>query len=228
MTGIGAEAIRCASQSTRASSVRAVASSGGRASGSVTPVNRTKSRFGSRTAMSSAWSAAVRKPVRPDRLASTPKPVTSSGLCAAANGGRCAVIAAAVSGENSGITRPCALAASAMMSQEPPDRVSTPIRRPRGQRWYARAAPVISSSSRLATRMMLSWRSAASTTASSPATEPVWARAASRPAGLEPTFSATIGLPARSAFSAIRANPTGSPISSRNRQITRVASSSTR
>ena len=87
---------------------------------------------------------------------------------------------------------------------------------------------MISSSSRLATRMMLSWRSAASTTASSPATEPVWARAASRPAGLEPTFSATIGLPARSAFSAIRANPTGSLISSRNRQITRVASSSTR
>ena len=106
MTGIGAEAIRRASQSTRASSVRAVASSGGRASGSVTPVNRTKSRFGSRTAMSSAWSAAAQEAHPANRLASTPKPVTSSGLCAAANGGRCAVIAAAVSGENSWITRP--------------------------------------------------------------------------------------------------------------------------
>ena len=43
--------------------------------------------------------------------------------------------------------------------------------------------------------MMLSWRSAAPTTASSPATEPVCARAACWPAGLAPTFSATIGLP---------------------------------
>ena len=87
---------------------------------------------------------------------------------------------------------------------------------------------MVSSSSRLVTRMTLSWRSTASTTASSPATEPVCASAACCPAGLEPTFSATIGLPARSAFSATRANLAGSPISSRNRQITLVASSSTR
>src|ERR1700744_5812495 len=46
----------------------------------------------------------------------------------------------------------------------------------------------------LVTRMMLSWRRAASTTASSPTTEPVWARAACCPAGLEPTFRATIGF----------------------------------
>ena len=134
MTGIGAEPILIASHSTRVSSVRAASSSGGRASGSVTPENSTKSRFGSCTAMSSAWSTAVSGPFRPDRLASTPKPVTSSGLRAAANGGRCAPIAASVSAEKSGIATPCALAASAMMSQDPPDRVSTPIRRPRGQR----------------------------------------------------------------------------------------------
>ena len=76
--------------------------------------------------------------------------------------------------------------------------------------------------------MMFIWRNAALTTASSPATEPVWARAAFWPAGLEPTFSTTIGLPARSARSAALANLAGSPISSRNRQITLVASSSTR
>ena len=48
----------------------------------------------------------------------------------------------------------------------------------------------------LVTRMMLSCRSAASTTASSPATAPVCASAACWPAWLAPTFSATIGLPA--------------------------------
>ena len=85
-----------------------------------------------------------------------------------------------------------------------------------------------SSASRLVTRMTLSWRSAASMTASSPATEPVWASAACWPSGLEPTFSATIGLPAASARSAIRANRTGSPISSRNSAITLVAGSSIR
>jgi hypothetical protein len=67
-------------------------------------------------------------------LASTPKPVTSSGLCALANGGSSAAIAASVPAENSGMATPRASAASAMMSQAPPDRVSTPIRRPRGRR----------------------------------------------------------------------------------------------
>ena len=112
----------------------AVASSGGLASGRFTPENRMKSRLGSSTAMSSACSRAVSGPVLADRFASVPKPVTSSGLCAAANGGRCAAMAAAVRGAKSGIARPCALAASAMMSQEPPEVVTTPIRRPRGQR----------------------------------------------------------------------------------------------
>ena len=44
--------------------------------------------------------------------------------------------------------------------------------------------------------MMLSCRSAASTTASSPATAPVCASAACWPAWLAPAFSATMGLPA--------------------------------
>jgi hypothetical protein len=135
MTGIGEEAIRPASQSRRASIMLAMASSGGLASGRFTPLNRMKSRFGSSTAMSSACSRAVSGLVLADRLASVPKPVTSRGFCAAANGGRCALIAAAVGGANSGICRPCALAVSAMMSQEPPETVSTPIRRPRGHRW---------------------------------------------------------------------------------------------
>ncbi len=85
-----------------------------------------------------------------------------------------------------------------------------------------------SSSSMLVTRTTLSWRSTASTTASFPATEPVCASAACWPARLDPTFSATIGLPAWSAFSAARANFSGSPISSRKRQMTLVLSSSAR
>jgi hypothetical protein len=80
----------------------------------------------------------------------------------------------------------------------------------------------------LVTRMTLSWRSTESTTASSPATEPVWASAAACPAGLDPTLRAMTGLPAASARAAARANPAGSLTSSRNRQITLVSSSSTR
>ena len=78
------------------------------------------------------------------------------------------------------------------------------------------------------TRMTLSCLRTASTTASSPATDPVWASAAACPMGLDPTLTATIGLPARSAFSAAAANLTGSLISSRNRQMTLVSSSSAR
>ncbi len=80
----------------------------------------------------------------------------------------------------------------------------------------------------LVTRITLSWRSTAPTTASSPATAPVCASATWRPAGLTPALSTTIGLPARSARCAARANRAGSLICSRNRQITPVASSSMR
>ena len=227
MTGIGEDATRCANQSSRVSIIVAMASSGGRTAGSVRPPYRMKSRFGSSAAASSATSMAERA-VRVPRLASPPYPVTSSGLRALANGGSAGAIAACVCGEKSGIEMPCALAASAMMSHAPPDAVSTPIRLPRGALLPASSAAVVSSSSRLVTRMMFICRSAALTTASSPATEPVCASAACCPAGLEPTLSATIGLPAASARAAAWANLTGSPISSRNRQITLVASSSTK
>ena len=61
-------------------------------------------------------------------------PVTSSGLHATANVGRCALIAATVLAANGGIAMPCALARSAMIPQAPPEAVTTPIRRPRGHR----------------------------------------------------------------------------------------------
>ena len=227
MTGIGEDAIRCANQSSRASIAAAMASSGGRTSGRVRPVNRTKSRFGSSAAASSARSMADSGSAC-RRLASPPYPVTSSGLRALANGGRCAAIAASVPAEKSGISMPCALAASAMMSQAPPDAVSTPIRRPPRPAAVAEQRGGGEQFLEAVTRMMFSWRSAALTTASSPATEPVCASAACCPAGLDPTLSATIGLPAASARAAAWANRTGSPISSRNRAITLVASSSTR
>ena len=80
----------------------------------------------------------------------------------------------------------------------------------------------------LVTLITLYRRNTASTTASSPAIEPVCASAVAWPTGLDPDLSATIGLPARAASSAARANRSGSLISSRNRQITRVCSSATR
>src|SRR5580693_8834503 len=58
----------------------------------------------------------------------------------------------------------------------------------------------------LVTLITLNWRNTASTTASSPASEPVCASAATWPTGLAPALSATIGLAARAAFSAARAN----------------------
>ena len=87
---------------------------------------------------------------------------------------------------------------------------------------------MLSSSSMLATRITPSCRNTASTTASSPATEPVWASAATWPAGLEPVLSTTTGLPAVAACPAARVNRSGSLISSTNRQMTRVCSSSAR
>ena len=54
MTGMGEEAMRWASQSARLSIAAAMASSGGRTSGRLSPEYRTKSRFGSSTAASSA------------------------------------------------------------------------------------------------------------------------------------------------------------------------------
>ena len=131
---MGAEAIRPASQSSRPSSMLAMASSGGLASGRFTPENRMKSRLGSSTAMSSACSRAVSGPVLADRLASVPKPVTSSGLCAAANGGRCAAMAAAVRGANSGICQALRAGRVGDDVAGTAGGVSTPIRRPRGQR----------------------------------------------------------------------------------------------
>ena len=72
MTGIGAEAIRCASQVIRSSVAVARASSAGRASGRFAPENRMKSRLGSSAAMSSAWSIADIESFLPVRLASEP------------------------------------------------------------------------------------------------------------------------------------------------------------
>ncbi len=60
--------------------------------------------------------------------------MTSSGLRAGANDGRCSLIAAAVCGAKSGIVMPSSLDRSAMMSQAPPEAVRTPIRRPAGTR----------------------------------------------------------------------------------------------
>ena len=72
MTGIGAEAIRCASQSRRASIRLAVASSGGRASGRFTPENRMKSRLGVVDRDVERVVEGGQRPVLADRLASVP------------------------------------------------------------------------------------------------------------------------------------------------------------
>ncbi len=64
MTGIGAAAMRSPSQAARCASAAAAASSSGRSCGRFSPVNRTKSRPGSVTAASSAWSTAVSADVR--------------------------------------------------------------------------------------------------------------------------------------------------------------------
>jgi hypothetical protein len=131
MTGIGDDAIRWLSQASRSSMTVASRSSAGRASGTLTPENVTKSRPGSCTAASSARSIVVSVPVR---WLARPYPVTSSGLRAVANGGISSLMAAAVPAANGGITSPWSVARSAMMSQAPPEAVSTPIRRPRGHR----------------------------------------------------------------------------------------------
>ncbi len=64
MTGTGDDAIRRPSQATRSSSMLASVSSAGLTSGSVRPEKNTKSRPGSSTAASSAWSIAVSADVR--------------------------------------------------------------------------------------------------------------------------------------------------------------------
>ena len=105
MTGTGELEIRCATQATRASSAAASRSSGGRASGRLSPANSTRSRPGSPTAASSAWSTGVSTEVR--LLAST-YPVASSGLRTVANDGMCGAIASTVAAANGGMSRPCA------------------------------------------------------------------------------------------------------------------------
>ena len=229
MTGMGAEAIRPASQSTRVSSARAVVSSGGRASGRVSPANRTKSRFGSCTAASSAWSTAVSGPSLADRLASVPKPVTSSGLCAVANDGRCAPMAAAVSAENAGIWHAsragrvgddvAGAAGQGQHAHPPPARPPVVAEGgPGGQQFLQAGHPddVELAQHRVDDRVV-----------ARPPSRCAPARPAGRPGSSRPSAPRSACPPGRPSPPP-RANAAGSPISSRNRQITLVASSSTR
>lgn len=66
----------------------------------------------------------------------------------------------------------------------------------------ASAADTSSSSSRPSTRVTPSWRSTASVMASEPVRWPVCERAIEVPASVRPTFTITMGLRARAAWSA--------------------------
>jgi hypothetical protein len=199
--------------------------SGGRSGGRRTPRLSTKSRLGSRVTASRVRTTGR---VLPPGAWARPKPVTSTGFCARVKGGRTSASSSTVSGAKSGSSRPSSWARSAMMSQAPPEALTTPIRRPRSGGAVASSPAVTRSSSRPRARITPSCRRAASTTASSPATAPVCASAARRPAALRPTLSATMGLPASSALRARATKWADWRISSRKRAITRVAGSSIR
>ena len=83
-------------------------------------------------------------------------------------------------------------------------------------------------SSSVRQRMMPYLRQTASNTSSSPASAPVWLRAAWRPGSEAPTLTTMIGLPPARAFSATAINASGRRMPSTMQAITRVLSSSTR
>ena len=154
--------------------------------------------------------------------------MTSSGFWVAAKSGSTCRSRSTVAGANSGISMPSSSARSAMISLAPPDGVTKPKRLP-GKGPVAASSPaVMRRSSRESTRITPCWRKTASTTASSPTRDPVWARATRAPVWLRPTLIATIGLPLARASRASAMNSEGRRTDSMNSAMTRVASSSMR
>jgi hypothetical protein len=154
--------------------------------------------------------------------------VTSTGFWVAANSGTTWRSRSTVSGANSGISMPSSSARSAMISLAPPEAVTNPKRLPGSGPVAASSPAVMMRSSRQSTRITPFCLNTASTTASSPTREPVWALATRAPVWLRPTLIATIGLPAASASRASAMNSAGWRTDSMNSAMTLVASSSMR
>ncbi|GAB3904570.1 hypothetical protein GCM10027612_72700 [Microbispora bryophytorum subsp. camponoti] len=154
--------------------------------------------------------------------------MTSRGFCTVPKAGTISRSRATVCGAKAGSSSPSSSARSAMISDAPPEGVTTPIRGPGSGPTSASSPAVMMRSSSDRTRTTPSCRNAASITLSSPTSAPVCAWAVREASRLRPILSATIGLPASSARRAAREKAAGSRTDSRNSAMALVAGSSTR
>ncbi len=147
------------------------------------------------------------------RSSPTGWPPLSTGLATFRNSGIQVCSSACFPDESVGSESPAAVARSAKCAPVPPEIEYTATPSARGGLARANRAAVSWSSSRPSTRTTPNCRIAASTTRSAPVSLPVCEAAASEPASVRPTFTATTGTLARAAWSAAsrKARPSLSP-----------------
>ncbi|SCG07318.1 hypothetical protein GA0115255_122411 [Streptomyces sp. Ncost-T6T-2b] len=136
------------------------------------------------------------------RQSPTGWPPLSMGLATFRYSGIQVCSSACFSGDRAGRVSPAAVARSAKCAPVPPEMEYTATPSAFGGRARANRAAVSWSSSRPSTRTTPNCRIAASTTWSAPVSFPVCEAAASVPASVRPTFTATTGTLARAARSA--------------------------